>query len=197
MGPEGETVLMTAARSGRPEAVRVLLERGADPNASERWRHQTALMWAAVENNLDAAAALVAHGADIHATSTGGFSPLLFAVRAGHVDMVRMLLAAGAGPQETLPDGTSALVLATKNAHYELGALLLEAGADPNADDQGWTALHELKWTRRPNLGFNNPPPLANRHDERPRLRPDAGRRTAPTSTPVRRVSPGTAIATC
>ena len=70
------------------------------------------------------------------------------------------MLAAGAGADEKLPDGTSALVLATKNAHYELGALLLDAGADPNADAQGWTALHEIKWTRRPNLGFNNPPPL-------------------------------------
>jgi len=38
--------------------------------------------------------------------------------------------------------------------------LLLQAGADPNADDQGWTALHEIKWTRRHNLGFNNPPPI-------------------------------------
>ena len=137
----------------------MLLDHGADPNVSEQWRGQTALMWAAVENNIAAADALLDGGANVHSRSTGGFSPLLFAVRAGHIDMVRTLLAAGASAEETLLDGTSALVLATKNAHYELGALLLVAGANPNADDQGWTALHELKWTRRPNLGFNNPPP--------------------------------------
>ena len=50
--------------------------------------------------------------------------------------------------------------MATLNAHYDLGVWLLEQGADPNADDQGWTALHQLVWARRPNLGFNNPAPI-------------------------------------
>ena len=158
--PEGETALLTVARTGRADAVRLLLDRGADPNRAEGWRGQTALMWAAAEDNLAAAEALLAGGANVHERSTGGFSPLTFAVRAGHLDMTRLLVAAGASPEETLFDGTSALVLATRNGHYELGAYLLDAGADPNADDQGWTALHEIKWTRRPNLGFNNPPPL-------------------------------------
>ena len=158
--PEGETILMTATRTGGVAAVRLLLRHAANPNRAEEWRGQTALMWAAAENNLDAAHALTSAGADIHARSTGGFSPLMFAVRAGHLDMARLLVDAGASPEETLLDGTSALVLAAKNGHYELGNFLLEHGADPNADDQGWTALHEVKWTRRPNLGFNNPPPI-------------------------------------
>ena len=158
--PEGETALMTVSRTGRADAARLLLDRGADPNRAEGWRGQTALMWASAEHNLAAAETLLAGGADVHARSTGGFSPLMFAVRAGYLDMTRLLVEAGASPEETLFDGTSALVLATKNGHYELGAYLLDAGADPDADDQGWTALHEVKWTRRPNLGFNNPPPI-------------------------------------
>ncbi|MCY4120007.1 MAG: ankyrin repeat domain-containing protein [Acidobacteria bacterium] len=158
--PDGETALMTVSRTGRADALRLLLGRGADPNRAEAWRGQTALMWASAENNLAAAEALLAGGADVHERSTGGFSPLMFAVRAGYLDMTRLLVDAGASPEETLFDGTSALVLAAKNGHYELGAYLLDAGADPNADDQGWTALHEVKWTRRPNLGFNNPPPI-------------------------------------
>lgn len=158
--PEGETALMTVARTGRADAMQLLLDRGADPNRSEGWRGQTALMWASAENNLAAAEDLLAGGADVHARSTGGFSPLMFAVRAGYLDMTHLLIEAGASAEETLFDGTSALVLAAKNGHYELGAYLLDAGADPDADDQGWTALHEIKWTRRPNLGFNNPPPI-------------------------------------
>ena len=97
-------------------------------------------MWAAAENNAAAIRVLVEAGADIHARSTSGmFTPLLFAVRGGHLDATRALLDAGADVNERLPDGMSALVLAVYNAHYELAALLLDRGADPNAAAQGWT----------------------------------------------------------
>ena len=59
-----------------------------------------------------------------------------------------------------MPDGTSALVLAIINAHYELAAVLVDRGADPNADAQGWTALHQIAWTRRPNGGLANLRPV-------------------------------------
>ena len=73
-------------------------------NAREGWRGQTALMWAAAENNAAAIRVLVAAGADIHAKSTSGtFTPLLFAVRGGHVDATRALLDAGADVNERLP----------------------------------------------------------------------------------------------
>ena len=85
------------------------------------------------------------------------FTPLLFAVRGGHLDATRALLDAGADVNERLADGMSALVLAVYNAHYELAAALLERGADPNAAAQGWTALHQVAWSRRPNRGFNMP----------------------------------------
>ena len=49
---------MTAARTGLADAVRVLIERGADPDRREGRRGQTALMWAAVKNHLAAAGAL-------------------------------------------------------------------------------------------------------------------------------------------
>jgi ankyrin repeat protein len=80
------------------------------------------------------------------------FTAFLFAVRAGHMDVVKVLLAAGADPNETLADGTSALVLATMNARYELGVLLLDHDARPNANGSGFTALHQVAWTRRPNI---------------------------------------------
>lgn len=49
--PEGETVLMTAARTGNVDAVRVLLAHGARVDARDGLRGQTALMWAAAQNN--------------------------------------------------------------------------------------------------------------------------------------------------
>ena len=102
---------MTAARTGEPETVRTLLAHGADPNLREMTRGQTALMWAAANNHAAAIQVLAERGADINAKTDNpspspgrtfayapatGFSPLLFAVRAGHMDATRVLLAAGA-----------------------------------------------------------------------------------------------------
>ena len=157
---EGETPLMTVARTGVAPAIAVLLKHGAEVDAVEGWRGQTALMWAASQDQPDAAGALIGAGADVHARSGGGFTPLLFAAREGSLAALGVLLEAGADPDDTLPDGTSALGMAVYNAQYEIAARLLSAGADPDARGQGWTALHQVVWTRRPNLGRNPPFPV-------------------------------------
>jgi ankyrin repeat protein len=159
---DGETVLMTAARSGSAATIKALVARGANVKARERRKGQTALMWAAAENNVAAIRALIEAGADVNEKSTGGtFTPYLFAVRAGHIDAARALIDAGVDVNQSMTDGTSALVLAVVNAHYELAGALLDQGANPNADQQGWTALHQIAWSRRHNAGFNLPGPVA------------------------------------
>jgi ankyrin repeat protein len=163
--PEGETALMTAARTGDTATLGVLIAAGARLDDQESWKGQTALMWAAHENNAPAIRTLLQAGAARDARSAAGdFSALLFAVRAGSVAAARTLLDAGADPNEALLDGTSALVLAATNAHYEVAGLLLERGADPNAAAQGWTALHQIAWSRRWNMGFNLPGPAQTGH---------------------------------
>jgi len=159
--PDGETVLMTAARTGNVAVIKALVARGANVRARERRKGQDALMWAAAENNAAAVTALIEAGADRDSRSNGGaFTPFLFAVRGGHLDSSRALLDAGVEVNQPLSDGTSPLVLAVINAHYELAGLLLERGANPNADAQGWTALHQIAWSRRHNAGFNLPGPV-------------------------------------
>ena len=158
--PEGETPLMRAARAGQVDAVGALVAHGADVEAREHWRGQTGLMWAVIEGHTGATRVLLDAGADVHGRSEGGFTPLLFAVRHNRQETLRTLVAAGADVDDILPGGMSALALAVLNAHYDLGVWLLERGADPNAAGQGWTALHQLVWARRPNLGFNNPAPI-------------------------------------
>ena len=174
--PGGETVLMTAARTGNADTVRVLLARGADPNSREGLRGQTALMWAAAYNNAAAVYALAEQGADIHARTENpsrspgrafsyapptGFTPLLFAARAGHLETARVLLDAGADVNDTVSDGQSALVVAAANANWELAGYLLDRGADPNHAAAGWNALHQAVRTRRMNVGFGTPGPFA------------------------------------
>ena len=174
--PGGETLLMTAARTGDADTVRLLLARGADPNVREDLRGQTALMWAAANNNAGAIYALAEQGADLHARTDNpsrgagrgfssapatGFTPLLFAVRAGHLDAARVLLDAGADVNDAVSDGQSALVVAAANANWELAAYLLDRGADANHAAAGWNALHQTVRTRRMNVGFGTPGPFA------------------------------------
>ena len=175
--PEGETALMAAARAGGVDALRLLLAHGADVTARESWRGQTALMWAAAQNHARAVRTLIELGARVDARSNAGWTALLFAVRGGQAEAVDALLAAGADVNDAIrplsadaaggadgPAGTSALVAAVANGHFSLARHLVERGADPDAAEQGWTALHQLSYTRRPNSGKGMPPvPLVDR----------------------------------
>ena len=65
----GDTALMMASRTGKTDAMKVLLDHGAKVNAKESWGDTTALMWAASEQHPDAVKLLVEHGADVNARS--------------------------------------------------------------------------------------------------------------------------------
>src|ERR1700728_1603572 len=69
LGPEGETPLMLAARSGNLAAIRVLLDHHADVNAKDKLRGTTALMWATEQMHPAAMKLLVEHGASLSAQS--------------------------------------------------------------------------------------------------------------------------------
>src|SRR5262249_37102109 len=153
--PGGQTLLMTAARTGNPGVVKLFLEHGGDPNARETTNGETALMWAAAENHPDAARALIAAGAEIDARTRpleykndrfglegvltilprGNMTALMIAAREGSSAAARVLAEAGANLNLTEPDGATALVLAIMNSHYDTAATLLEKGADPNVAD--------------------------------------------------------------
>src|SRR6185295_18995038 len=68
-GPNGETMVMFAARNGNPLAIKALVAAGADPNAKEAMRGTSALMWAATERHPAAVKALLEVGADYSAKS--------------------------------------------------------------------------------------------------------------------------------
>ena len=111
--PEGETALMAASYAGSIDTVRLLLEAGADVNATDTYQKQTALMWAATEGHADVVKALLDAKADPNVKAavttlterkhadhpTGGFTALMYAARNGHEDAVRALIEGRCGSQ--------------------------------------------------------------------------------------------------
>jgi ankyrin repeat protein len=156
---------MSAALNGNVDAVALLLERGADVNAAESWRGQTALMWAAAEGNVDAVRLLLDAGADVAQQSNSGFTALLFSALHAEVGTLRVLLEHGADPNDITGDGTSALNVAIVNANYAAAALLLDQGANPNLPDPRASPLHTIAWLRKPgstgDAGVGSLPPTA------------------------------------
>ena len=140
--PSGETLLMTAAQSGKLDVVRALLDQGATVDTTEPGMGQTALMWAIAQRHADVARLLVERGASVKTRSASGFSPFLFAARIGDVDLAKFLLTRGAEITETSKDGMSALHVAVIRGHIPFAKFLLDRGVDPNLAGPGFTVLH-------------------------------------------------------
>jgi ankyrin repeat protein len=163
--PEGQTLLMHAARTGNVASVTSLLAAGSNPNARETRTGTTAAIWAATGNRADAIRVLAEAGADLNVLSKvtsyphtqngvllsgleegysyvgqtvlprGGWSAAMYAAREGAADAARALADSGANLDLTDPEGTTALIVAIINGHYDVAAVLVAKGADPNIAD--------------------------------------------------------------
>jgi ankyrin repeat protein len=157
---DGMTPLMVVARTTNVEAARLLIDHGANVNARETQREQTALMWAAAQSQPAMVKLLVERGADVNARAmvneitaqvssepralyrpSGGLTPMLYAAREGCRDCVRYMVEAGAKIDLADPDGVTPLLMAITNFHWDTARYLIEAGA--NVDKWDW-------WGRNP-----------------------------------------------
>lgn len=144
----GWTPLHYAALFGTPEALRVVLDAGADPNA-RNLAQATPLLFAAY--NFEKTRLLVEKGADVNTKTKNGSTALWVAAGApGNERTVRYLLEKGADPKVVRPDGSDLLIRAAPYADASLIRLLLQKGLDPQrASKSGDTALIESFFFRR------------------------------------------------
>jgi hypothetical protein len=137
-----------------PDALRILLDKGADPNAANAFG-KTPLMYAAQYDQYEAAQLLLSHGADPNAATTWAedtcnyalhtarMTPLHYAVRYGSAQLVRLLLLNGAVTYRHTE------VLYSSAAEFPLDWLRKYTAADradrnPNLSDSDRSALETL-----------------------------------------------------
>ena len=149
-GPQGSTMLNTAAACGHSTAVKQLVGWGADPNGtsleyedslaatdirpSDKLR-VTPLLTAAGHGHAAVASALLRAGSGVNvcAEGSGGRSALAVAAARGHHEVVRLLLASGADVAQTVEDGRTAAYLAACADNPKVVEALASHGADLDA----------------------------------------------------------------
>ena len=122
---------MTCSRTGNREAVKSLLVHGADVNARENERGQTALMWAVAQKHSEVAGALVEHGADLQARSATLplYTPKMINKSSGAV--IEFYSKNVYFPK--VKGGFTPLMFAGQAGGVDSARILLAAGADVNA----------------------------------------------------------------
>jgi ankyrin repeat protein len=159
---DNQTALMLASNLGSLKIAELLIRRGANVNAVEGFRGQTALMWAAGESHPEIVDLLLAHHADVKVRAkyddwprqmtsepraqfrqTGGLTALLYATRSGCYRCAVAIVKAGADINQPNPDGITPLINALDNRSYDIATYLLDKGANPAAWDMtGRTPLY-------------------------------------------------------
>ncbi|MBS0346027.1 MAG: ankyrin repeat domain-containing protein [Proteobacteria bacterium] len=141
--PNGNTLLILAAREEQPKVVAELLkQRGLKLNARNS-AGDSALMLASLRGFTGIAQALLDAGA---AFDHPGWNPLLYAAFEGRLAIVNMLLEKGANPNVLAPNQTTPLMFAARNGHQDVVRVLLKAGAnidwknDQNESAESWAS---------------------------------------------------------
>lgn len=126
---EGWTALQLASHFGHANAVRFLLDRGADVGIkSTNEMANTALQGAIAGKRAEIVLLLLEHDADPEATDSGGNTALHLAAHEGVPEIVEVLLRRGANINARRNDGLTPLGVAAKEANTAVQDVLRRRG---------------------------------------------------------------------
>lgn len=145
--------IVSAAKSGRSEAVRSILEEDPEEASATDAAGYTPLHWAAIRGQWEVFELLVGAGAPVNAVGADGGTPLHWACHHDRPDMVEQLLDHGADLKIHNRWGRTPLHVAARRDCRGVASLLLQRGADPNAvTAEGWTPLHVASMSGNPEM---------------------------------------------
>ena len=127
LDPRGQPALMVALQGESLKVAKVLWDAKGIQIDVRNHAGETPLMMAALKAEVDAASALVAHGASV---KKDGWSPLHYAATGGSAAIVKLLLDKGAPLEARSPNGSTPLMMAARYGNEEAVDALLAAGAD-------------------------------------------------------------------
>ena len=120
---------LTAFFCGDPNVARLLLARGADPDAVARNPMAVRPLNSAAAGGARAVAeVLLESGADVEPAQHGGYTPLHSAAANGDAELAELLLVRGADSARPADDGRTPAELAAERGHAELAARLRTPG---------------------------------------------------------------------
>ena len=138
----GKSDVADAAMRGDKAAVRALLDKKADVNATQN-DGATALHWAVYRGDRELVVMLIRAGANVKAANREGATPLWLASVSGDPAILTVLIEGGADSNEKMPFGRTPLMLASRTGNIAGMKVLLDHGADVNAKEtlRGTTPL--------------------------------------------------------
>jgi ankyrin repeat protein len=128
----GNTPLMTAAIRDSMEMTELLINAGADINATNNYGH-TALLLSTIGNSTGACQLLLKANANVDAKDKSGNTALMYASLYGSMENMQLLIDSGADVNVKNESGLSVLQLARERKNTDAVKLLVKSGANAKA----------------------------------------------------------------
>lgn len=145
MNLSGQTPLFCAAKEGHLDIVRYLLDRGAQPNATNHYG--VSVLWIPCQRGLlkivelllerGASPEIAPQGPEAEERSISGWTPLYAAIKSRQYPVVKLLLTHGANPNAITSLGSTPFLLASEIGDLDVIKCFVEHGADLDYSPSG------------------------------------------------------------